>query len=178
LAILLLERFGRLDRVLDQDLESLSSVEGIGEHASILLRLCGDLRRTPMENIKGQKVTGPDEVSDFLFRTLGGKAEEIFGLLLLDQANRILDWVIMEEGIENRAHVYTKKVVKVALDRGATGVICVHNHPAGQGNFSEQDTQLTRHLAEVLKAMEIRLLDHFLLADERVISMKEEGIRF
>lgn len=178
LAVELLKKFGSVERVLDQNLETLTLIEGIGEHAASLLKICGDLRRTPMESLKGHKVTGPEEVSDFLLRTLGGKSEEVFGLLLLNQANCILDWVILEEGIENRAHVYTKKVVRAALDLGATGVICVHNHPAGQGEFSEQDIQLTKDLKGTLKALEIRLLDHFLLADENLISMKAEGISF
>lgn len=178
LALNLLERFGSLERVLDQKVDALTSLEGIGDHAALLLRVCGELRRTPAESIKGDKVSGPEDVTDFLLRTLGGKAEEVFGLLLLNQGNRILDYVVLEEGIENRAHIYTKKVVRAALDRGATGVICVHNHPGGQGEFSEQDITLTRQLGEVLKAMEIRLLDHFLLAETEVISMKAEGISF
>lgn len=178
LAIELLQRFGSIERVLDQDLSSLTKVEGIGEHGAILLKISGDLRRTPAKSLVGKKLSGPLDVQDFLCRTLAGKAEEVFCLILLDQGNRILDFKVLEEGIENRAHIYTKKLVRVALDHSATGVICVHNHPGGGGEFSDQDIQLTRQLGEVLRAMEIRLLDHFLLAEDEVISMKSEGISF
>jgi DNA repair protein RadC len=123
-------------------------------------------------------VKGPADVSDYLLREFGPSPEEKVILLILDQSNRILDAPLLEEGIENRANVYIKKAVRVVLDQGGTGVILVHNHPSGQPEFSRQDVQLTSALAKAFKPLEIRLLDHFLIAMDQVVSMKDEGIGF
>lgn len=175
IAASLLQRYGSLEGVLGKDPETLAAHPGLGEHSAVLLSLAGALLSRPPRSLKGTKVSGPSDVEDVLLRRLGSKPEESFVVLLLDQGNRVMDLISIEEGIENRANVYPKRVVRLALDRHATGVICVHNHPSGSGDFSTQDVQLTERLGEVLEAVEVRLLDHFLVADGEVLSMRSQG---
>ena len=78
---------------------------------------------------------------------------------------------LIEEGIENRAQIYLKKIVSACFDRDATGLICVHSHPSGQTRFSKADEQFSRALKGVLDPLEIRLLDHILLAGDATLSM-------
>jgi DNA repair protein RadC len=94
----------------------------------------------------------------------------------LDQRNRVIDVEMVEHGIENRAHIYIKRVVQLCLDRNATAMICVHNHPSGSEEFSLQDVKLTEKLFAVLKDIEIRFLDHLLIANNETVSMLDTGI--
>jgi DNA repair protein RadC len=178
LAFELLETFGSLDSVLRQDLSSLQRFKGLGEHSSILLNLAGALRKRQTHHLQGITVSGPKDIEDYLLRELGDLPEEKFFVILLNQKNAIIDLVELEHGIENRAHIYLKKMVRVALDRHATAVICVHNHPSGTMDFSPEDICLTTSCQRALKPLEIRLLDHFLVAHSEVFSMKERGISF
>lgn len=178
LAVELLEHHGSLDAVLAQDPYGLMSHAGVGEHVAVLLSLVHGLRRRSSQGLKGTTVTGPQDVQDVLLRDLGFQPEERFLLLLLNQKNVVLDMVTLEIGIENRAHVYIKKMAKVILARHATGVIFVHNHPSGTGDFSAEDIALTKRCDEVLKALEVRLLDHFLVAGDQLLSMRESGLFF
>lgn len=178
LAFELLETFGSLESVLRQDLTSLQRFKGLGQHSAILLNLAGALRTRQSHHLQGVIVSGPKDVEDYLLRELGDLPEEKFFVMLLNQKNAIIDLVQLEHGIENRAHVYLKKLVRVAMDRHATAVICVHNHPSGSMDFSAEDIALTTSCQQTLKPLEIRLLDHFLVAHSEVLSMKGQGISF
>jgi DNA repair protein RadC len=174
----LLKTFGSLQRIGELEIEVLKNFPGLGEHSALLLSLVGHFNKKPPRQLKGCIVKGPTDVEDYLLRELGLCAEEKVLILLLDQANRILDAIELEHGIENRANVYIKKAVRAAFDRHATGLICVHNHPSGRGDFSPQDLTLTKELDQALRPLEIRLLDHFLVAGDEVVSMREKGLYF
>ena len=178
LAVKLIQKFGSLAMVLEQSPTLLSNFPGLGEHSAILLSLAGSFKKIEPRELRGTVVKSPQDVQDYLLRELGLCAEEKVWLLLLDQGNRILEALELEHGIENRAHVYIKKAVRAALDRHATGVICVHNHPSGRDDFSPQDISLTKDLDLALRPIEVRLLDHFLVAGDEVLSMREKGLYF
>lgn len=179
IAIELLEQFGSLSAVLRQPVERLCLFDGLGNHASILLNLTGSIgSQKPSQALKGTVVKSPSDVEDYLLREYGLCPEEKVILLILDQANRIIDAPILEEGIENRANVYLKKAIRMVFDRNGTGAILVHNHPSGQAQFSPQDIELTSKLDEAFRPLEIRLLDHFLITNDQLLSMKSEGLAF
>ena len=179
IAIDLLNQFGSLSAALRQPVERLCLIDGLGNHAGILLNLTGSVSsQKPDKALKGPIVKSPKDVEDYLLREYGLCPEEKVILLILDQANRIIDAPILEEGIENRANVYLKKAVRMVFDRNGTGVILVHNHPSGQSEFSPQDIELTSKLDQALRPLEIRLLDHFLIANDQLLSMKSEGLAF
>ena len=178
LAVQLLKTFGSLQNLLEQNVSNLIIFPGLGEHSAILLNLAGSLKKLEPRQLRGTIVKSPVDVQDYLLRELGLAAEEKVLLLLLDQSNRILDALELEHGIENRANVYIKKAVRAAFDQHATGLICVHNHPSGRDDFSPQDLALTKELDQALKPLEIRLLDHFLVAGDEVFSMREKGLYF
>ena len=176
MALQLLEDYGNLANVLSQPMPALQHHPGIGQHAAILLNLTAQLYRKSHQSMQRVIVRDPSDVRDYLLAKMSNVPEEKFYLLLLDQSNRILDAVLLEHGIENRAHIYLKKIVRIALDRHATGLICVHNHPSAQAKFSHEDIRLTERLAKTLTPLEIRLLDHFLVAGDQVLSMSQLGL--
>lgn len=124
---------------------------------------------------RGRVLTSPDEVRDFLLFTLAQREQEIFGVLLLDNRNRVLLWRELFYGTLNQTAVYPREVVKLALQHNAAAVILVHNHPSGHPDASEADIALTRRLKQALALIDVRIPDHFIVAGDHTVSMAERG---
>ncbi|AWF38804.1 DNA repair RadC family protein [Klebsiella oxytoca] len=120
-------------------------------------------------------LTSPDEVRDFLLFTLALREQEVFGVLLLDNRNRVLLWRELFYGTLNQTAVYPREVVKLALQHNAAAVILVHNHPSGHPDASEADIALTRRLKQALALIDVRIPDHFIVAGDHTVSMAERG---
>lgn len=124
---------------------------------------------------RGRMLTSPDEVRDFLLFTLALRQQEVFGVLLLDNRNRVLLWRELFYGTLNQTAVYPREVVKLALQHNAAAVILVHNHPSGHPDASEADIALTRRLKQALALIDVRIPDHFIVAGDHTVSMAEQG---
>lgn len=125
---------------------------------------------------RGRTLTSPDEVRDFLLFTLALRENEVFGVLLLDNRNRVLLWRELFYGTLNQTAVYPREVVKLALQHNAAAVILVHNHPSGHTEASEADIALTRRLQQAMALIDVRIPDHFIVAGDHTVSMAERGL--
>ncbi|MDQ6980172.1 MAG: JAB domain-containing protein, partial [Ghiorsea sp.] len=121
------------------------------------------------------KLDSPEVVKDWLRLKLQDKNIEYFGALFTDQQNRCISSEILFEGTIDRAVVYPRTLIKRTLELDAKGLIIFHNHPAGTAQASEQDIALTKQLIEACHTLDIKLLDHFLLAGTQVLSFQEQG---
>lgn len=176
LARRLISRFGGIKALLEAPLSGLQAEEGVGEAAAVMLKLIRELSlRGDKAALAGPTVRRPEDLRELVSVALSREPEECVGVILLDQRNRSQGLEVVERGIENRAQVYLKRVLRLALDRRATGLILVHNHPAGSAEFSKQDRDFTRRAKTALEAVDIRLLDHLLVAGDKVVSMVETG---
>ncbi|BFO29862.1 DNA repair protein RadC [Salmonella enterica] len=124
---------------------------------------------------KGKQLTSPDDVRDFLLFTLALRENEVFGVVLLDNQNRVLVWCELFQGSVNETPIYPREVVKLALQHNAAAIILVHNHPSGSTEVSAQDRHITQRLQQALELIDIRVLDHFIVAGDRTVSMAERG---
>lgn len=124
---------------------------------------------------RGRMLTSPDEVRDFLLFTLALREQEVFGVLLMDNRNRVRLWRELFYGTLNQTAVYPREVVKLALQHNAAAVILVHNHPSGHPDASEADIALTRRLKQALALIDVRIPDHFIVAGDHTVSMAERG---
>lgn len=124
---------------------------------------------------RGRMLTSPDDVRDFLLFTLALREQEVFGVLLLDNRNRVLLWRELFYGTLNQTAVYPREVVKLALQHNAAAVILVHNHPSGHPDASEADIALTRRLKQALALIDVRIPDHFIVTGDHTVSMAERG---
>lgn len=124
---------------------------------------------------RGRVLTSPDEVRDFLLFTLAQREQEVFGVLLLDNRNRVLLWHELFYGTLNKTAVYPREVVKLAVQHNAAAVILVHNHPSGHPEASEADIAITRRLQQALELIDVHIPDHFIVAGDHTISMAERG---
>lgn len=125
---------------------------------------------------RGRTLTSPDEVRDFLLFTLALREHEVFGVLLLDNRNRVLLWRELFYGTLNQTAVYPREVVKLALQHNAAAVILVHNHPSGHPEASDADIALTRQLKQAMALIDVRITDHFIVAGDHTVSMAERGL--
>ena len=118
----------------------------------------------------------PSSVRDYLMLTLSGKKHEVFVLLLLDAQNRVLHCEELFRGTLTQTSVYPREVVKEALMHNAAGVILCHNHPSGACEPSRADELLTQTLKSALALVDVRVLDHFVVAGDASISFAERGL--
>ncbi|MDX8401663.1 MAG: DNA repair protein RadC [Mariprofundaceae bacterium] len=173
----LLARFGTLAGVFDATPAELAQTEGVGEKAAMFLHLLRQsLARYLASDLPDRPVLDrPERVRAHLRLLMQGRGMECFGAIFLNQQHRHLATEILFEGTVDRAAVYPRNLVKRALELDAKGVIVFHNHPGGAARASREDIALTRGLDAALAPLEIRLLDHFLLAGREVLSFRERG---
>lgn len=121
-------------------------------------------------------LNSPASVRDYLRLLLAGKEHEVFVVVLLDAQNRVLTCEEMFRGTLTQTSVYPREVVKVALAANAGGAIFAHNHPSGVSEPSRADENLTRALKEALALVDVRVLDHFIVAGAASMSFAERGL--
>jgi DNA repair protein RadC len=115
-------------------------------------------------------------VRDFLRISLMGRGHEVFMVLFLDAQHRLIEAEEMFRGTLTQTSVYPREVVKRSLYFNAAAVIFAHNHPSGVAQPSQADELLTRSLREALALVEIRVLDHFVIGGNAVMSFAERGL--
>ncbi len=177
LAKRLLKEFGTLAGIFDAPAAELARVPGVGEKTAVFLALIRQVElRYLASDLPGKSVFDrPDKVKAHLRLLVQGRGMECFGAVFTDQQHRHIATQIMFEGSVDRTAVYPRNLMKRALELDAKGLILFHNHPGGAPRASDEDIQLTRLMAEACRPLDIRVLDHFLLAGKDVISFKERG---
>lgn len=117
-----------------------------------------------------------DAVKAYLHLQLAGEQYEVFGVLFLDVQNRFIAFEKMFNGTLAQASVYPRQVVLAALAHHAAAVVLAHNHPSGSARPSRADENLTKTLKEALNLIDVRVLDHVIVAPRETLSMAERGL--
>ena len=120
--------------------------------------------------------TAPKVVKDYLRLVLGGRQQEVFMVLFLDAQNHVIDCEEMFRGTLTQTSVYPREVVKRALLHNAGAVILAHNHPSGLAEPSHADEVLTATLKRALALVDVKVLDHFVVGSDSVLSFVERGL--
>ncbi|MHB0992566.1 MAG: RadC family protein [Burkholderiales bacterium] len=123
----------------------------------------------------GEAMNSPGTVKSYLRLKLSDLQHEVFCVLFLDNQNRVISFEEMFRGTLNQASVYPREVVKAALAHNAASVIFAHNHPSGEPEPSKADITLTDQLKSALALVDVKVLDHFIIADT-VLSFAERGL--
>ena len=124
----------------------------------------------------GASLTSPSAVRNYLRLLLHGREHEVFVCIWLDAQHRVLSTEEIFRGTLTQTSVYPREVVKAALHQNAAAVIFAHNHPSGIAQPSQADELLTRNLRDALALVEIKVLDHFIVAGAHAISFAERGL--
>lgn len=136
------------------------------------------LRRALEEDFEesSESLSSPASVRDYLLLFLGGQEFESFVALWLDAQHRLIAGMELFRGTLTQTSVYPREVVKKGLQLNAAAVIFAHNHPSGKPEPSRSDEMLTSALKQALSLVDIRVLDHFIVADTTVMSFAERGL--
>jgi len=174
----LMRRFGGLAGLLAADRTAIRSVKGLGPAKAAQLAAVTELaRRSLAEQLRtGSALTSPQSVRDYLRLALGGRPHEVFLALFLDAQHRVIRSEELFRGTLTQTSVYPREVVKAALRANAAAAVFAHNHPSGVAQPSQADEMLTRQLREALALVEVRVLDHFIVAGSETLSFAERGL--
>lgn len=134
-------------------------------------------RRAIGQQLQSREVfASPDAVKNYLQLHLARKPREEFAVMFLDAQNRLIELSVMFRGTLTQTSVYPREVVLEALQRGAAAVILAHNHPSGTVQPSRADEALTQTIKAALALVDVRVLDHIIVAPGQALSMAEKGM--
>ena len=174
----LVVEFGSLNGLFAASEVDLCAIHGIGQAKYVQLQAVLEMaRRALVEDIKLTDVlTSPKSVRDYLKLTLARLAHEVFVAVFLTSQNRVIKVEEIFRGTLTQTSVYPREIVKLALAHNAASVIFAHNHPSGEPNPSQADRALTKTLADALALIDVRVLDHFIVAPGASLSFAEQGM--
>ncbi|MES1953516.1 JAB domain-containing protein [Salinisphaera hydrothermalis] len=124
----------------------------------------------------GPALSDPNAVRHFLRLHLSESEHEVFWVLFLDNQNQLLHSEPMFRGTIDGARVYPREILKTALKHNAAAIICAHNHPSGSTRPSAADRDITTQIRSALEYVDIRLLDHLIIARDQIVSFAEQRI--
>lgn len=174
----LVVEFGSLNGLFAASEVDLCAIHGIGQAKYVQLQAVLEMaRRALVEDIKlTDALTSPKSVRDYLKLTLARLAHEVFVAVFLTSQNRVIKVEEIFRGTLTQTSVYPREIVKLALAHNAASVIFAHNHPSGEPNPSQADRALTKTLADALALIDVRVLDHFIVAPRASLSFAEQGM--
>jgi DNA repair protein RadC len=172
------KRFGSLRGVLDAPIEELQQIRGIGPKNAIAIKLIQEVAREYLKDkaVGTKYVSSSKEVYEHLYSSMRGLKKELFKVLYLDSQNGILASEDLFTGTVNSTAVFPREVIESALKHKAVSLIFVHNHPSGNPEPSQSDKDLTRDLVFAANAIDIKVLDHIIIGNDRYFSLAGEGL--
>ncbi len=174
----LLECHDGVEGLLRQGARSLSATPGVGPAKAAAFVAARELqRRAALEEVEaGPVLSGSVAVRRFLALHLAHHEREVFGVLLLSARHRLIAVQDLFHGSVDRTAVYPREVIKTCLRHNASAVILFHNHPSGVPEPSPSDIQLTGRLQSILDEIDVRLVDHLVVAGTEQVSFAERGL--
>ncbi len=175
----LLQHFGSLTALFAAPIDRLSAIHGMGSAKYAQLQAVLEMARRALgETLQAQPIlNSPTTVRDYLRLHLGQRQHEVFVALWLDAQHQLILCDELSAGTLTQTSVYPREVVKKALANNAAAVIFAHNHPSGKTKPSAADEALTKALRDALQLIDVRTLDHFIIAGNTPpLSMAERGL--
>ncbi len=174
----LLARFGNLTQMFAASEKEFCKIHGMGQAKFVQLQAVLEMsRRALQEEMRnGDALNSPAAVRSYLQLLLRGREQEVFMAIFLDAQHRVVAAEEMFHGSLTQTSVYPREVVKRALALNAAAVIFAHNHPSGVAEPSQSDQLLTDALKQALQLVDVRVLDHFIVAGTGCLSFAEKGM--
>ncbi|SER32291.1 DNA repair protein RadC [Nitrosomonas sp. Nm51] len=174
----LLTHFGGLSNLFSADKAALCNVQGVGIAKYTQLQAILEIaRRTICEKLeRGCMMNTPQLVRDFLHLSLANKQHEIFMAIFLDAKHHMIATEELFTGTLTQASVYPREVIKRALYHNAAAIIFAHNHTSGSTEPSQADKALTHILKKALDLIDIKVLDHFIIGNNEIMSFAEHNL--
>lgn len=167
-----------LNELGKQNVENLKMFKGIGDAKAILIIAAMELgrRRSHASALEMNKITGSNDVANYLRPLIGDLPHEEFWVLFLNRQNKVIDHQKLSQGGLTGTVIDVRLVLKMAIEKHATSLIFAHNHPSGNLEASDADRKITRQLKESSAIMDIPLLDHLIITQGGYLSFADEGL--
>ena len=158
--------------------QELSKIKGIGPVKAVTIVAAIELgkRLSSLASADKPVIRAPGDVANLLMARLRYEPREHFIIVLLSTKNHVLATPTISIGSLNASIVHPRELFREAINHSAAAVILVHNHPSGDPTPSSEDILLTRKLVDAGKILEIHVLDHIIIGDNKYVSLKEKGI--
>lgn len=168
---------GKLANLSQFTLKEMQEIDGVGEAKALLLQAGFELgRRMEVSDQEQLQLASSEDVANYLKAHLQDYRIEVFGVIFLNRANRVVHFEIISQGGITATVVDPRVVISKALDHQAVGLILCHNHPSGNLKPSMADKSLTRKLMEAAALFDIRVMDHLIITKNGYTSFADEGL--
>ncbi len=173
-----IKRFKTLRGVLEAHPEELQQINGIGPHSAFGIKLVQEVAREFLkERIIDQSVyKSAEEIFDYLYHSMRDLKKEVFKAIYLNSQHQIIEAADLFEGTINSSAISPREVIVAAIKHNAAFLIFAHNHPSGNPEPSRSDKELTRDLVYAGSMMQIRVLDHIVIGNNRYFSFAGDGL--
>ncbi|MET1256326.1 RadC family protein [Aliikangiella maris] len=173
----IIQHFGTLGQLLTANKTQFCQFKGLGEAKFAQLIACLEMnKRVSAEEVaKGSVIEKPQQVKQYFQSRLMNQKNEVFAALFLDNQHQIIAYEELFYGTVNTTIVHPRVIIQRALAWNAAAIIVAHNHPSGHIQPSQADIDITQTLKSTLEIIDVRLLDHLIIAAHRVISLAEQG---
>jgi len=173
-----IKKFKTLRGVLEAPPEELQQIDGIGPHSAFGIKLVQEVAR---EFLKEKIIDTPiyksaQEIFEYLFHSMRDLKKEVFKVIYLNSQNQIIDTTNLFEGTITSSSISPHEVIEGAIKHNAASLIFVHNHPSGNPEPSGNDKEITRDLVYAASIMQIKVLDHIIIGNNRYFSFASEGL--
>jgi len=174
----LLGQYQSLQKLFSRSPSELMKVKGIGSAKAATLSAAFELVRRIQSQKESSKVSfkRSADVAGHYAPLMRDLRKEVFKVILLNRANRLIKDVTISEGTLEASIVHPRDVFREALLEPAAGIILIHNHPSGNPSPSEEDLRITKQLTEAGRLLGIKVYDHIILAGESYRSLADEGL--
>ena len=174
----LLDRYESLENLFVRSPSELMKIKGIGSAKAATLAAAFQLVRRIQSKTSQDRPSfrRAKDVAGYYLPLMKDLRREVFRVLLLSRANRLIKDVTVSEGTLDASIVHPREVFREALLEPAAGVILIHNHPSGNPSPSEEDLRITKQLVEAGRLLGIRVYDHIILAGENYRSLADDGL--
>ena len=173
-----IKKFKTLRGVLEASTEELQQIDGIGPHSAFGIKLVQAVARKFLkEKIIDKSIyKSAQEVFDYLYHSMRDLEKEVFKVIYLNSQNQIIETEDLFSGTPDKSFISPREVMERAIKHYAVSLIFVHNHPSGNPEPSTSDKELTRDLLYAASIMQIKVLDHIIIGENRYFSFAGEGL--
>ncbi len=171
-------KFKNLKGILEADAQDLQKTKGIGPVNAAGIKFVQELTKEFLKQKLGEKPVckSSQEVYDYLYLSMRDLKKEHLKVLFMNGQNKIIEAEDLFKGTVGASAVYPREIMEKAIAYHSTSLILAHNHPTGSINPSKSDEEITRDLVFAGNIMQIKILDHIIIGDNKYYSFADEGL--